>query len=75
MLLIEIFQGIKKYSILLFVILFAFLIVMNIFIGKIFLMKILALASALVFPALAIIKNKNILPLHLQKKAVVCWEC
>jgi len=69
MLLIEIFQGIKKYSILLFVILFAFLIVMNIFIGKIFLMKILALASALVFPALAIIKNKKYFTITLTKKS------
>ncbi len=59
MLLIEFFKIFKKYSIVLFIIGFVCLIVIDVVIGKIFLMKILALISALVFPVLAIIKHKH----------------
>ena len=59
LLFIEFFKIFKKYSLLLFLIGFGFLFAIDIAVGKIFLMKILALVSALVFPALAIIKNKR----------------
>jgi hypothetical protein len=58
-LLIEFFTIFRKYSVILFIISFAFLVVVDIVLGKIFLLKILALASALIFPTLAIIKNKK----------------
>lgn len=49
----------SKYSVILFVVSLAFLVVVDILLGKIFLLKILALASALIFPTLAIIENNK----------------
>jgi len=49
----------KKHELILFIVSFIFLFIINQLAGKIFLMKILALASALIFPTLAIIMNKN----------------
>ena len=49
----------KKHGLILFIVSFIFLFIINQLAGKIFLMKILALASALIFPTLAIIMNKN----------------
>lgn len=59
LLLLKFFNISKKYEIVLFVAICLFLFIINIITGKIFLMKILALASALVFPTLAIILNKK----------------
>ena len=59
LLLLKFFNISKKYEIILFVAICLFLFIVNIITGKIFLMKILALASALVFPTLAIILNKK----------------
>lgn len=59
LLLLKFFNIPKKYEIILFIGICLFLFIVNIITGKIFLMKILALASALVFPTLAIILNKK----------------
>ena len=59
LLLLKFFNIPKKYEIILFIAICLFLFIVNIILGKIFLMKILALASALVFPTLAIILNKK----------------
>ncbi len=59
LLLLEFVNIDKKYEIILFLSFFLFLLLINTIIGTIFLIKILALASALIFPSLAIIMNKN----------------
>jgi len=59
LLLIEFFNIFSKYSVILFIISFVFLVVIDAVLGKIFLLKILALISALIFTTLAIIKNKQ----------------
>ncbi len=59
LLLMKFFNIRIKYRLILFMAGFIFLFIITLFTGKIFLMKILALASALFFPVLAIIMNKN----------------
>ncbi|MDD3656048.1 MAG: DUF5693 family protein [Atribacterota bacterium] len=57
----EFFNFQDRYNILLLVIGLFFIIFFNIFASKILLIKILALANAMIFPALAILKNKKYL--------------
>ncbi|MFW6148560.1 MAG: DUF5693 family protein [Atribacterota bacterium] len=61
LLLMEFFNLENKYYYFMFTIGLIFLPFIYFIVGKIFLMKILALSGALVFPVLAIIKNKNYL--------------
>jgi hypothetical protein len=59
LLLMEFFTIGDKYHFVFFLTSFIFLLLVHLFAGKIFLVKILALASALIFPVLAMIKNKH----------------
>jgi len=59
LLLMEFFSIPSQYMLLLLTVGIIFLPLINLLIGKIFFMKILALASALIFPVLAVIKNKD----------------
>ncbi|MFW6148240.1 MAG: DUF5693 family protein, partial [Atribacterota bacterium] len=59
LLLMEFLNIRKKYGLILFIVSFVFLFIIDTFTGKIFLVKFLALASALIFPTLAIIMSKN----------------
>ncbi len=61
LLLMEFFNFENRYCYFIFIIGLIFLPFIYFITGKIFLMKILALSGALVFPVLAIIKNKNYL--------------
>ncbi|MFA6622158.1 MAG: DUF5693 family protein, partial [Candidatus Caldatribacteriota bacterium] len=61
LLLIDFFDIFKKYSIFLFIVSLLFFILTKKVMGEIFLIKILSLISAVVFPVLAIIKNKKYL--------------
>jgi hypothetical protein len=57
----DFFSTLDRFKILLLVVGLFYLFFINIFAGKIMLMKILALAGALIFPVLAILKNKKYL--------------
>ncbi len=59
LLLMKFFTISSRQAFFLFAASFIFLLFIQLFAGKIFLMKILALASALIFPVLAIVKNKH----------------
>lgn len=59
LLLMEFLNISKKHELILFIGSLIFLFIIDKLAGGIFLMKILALASALIFPTLAIIMNKN----------------
>jgi len=58
LLLMEFLKLSKKHELILFIVSFVFLFIISKLAGQIFLMKILALTSALIFPTLAIIMNK-----------------
>lgn len=58
LLLVEFFNINKHYELMLLLIGFIFIIILNLLTGKIFLMKMFALSSALIFPALSIIRNR-----------------
>ncbi len=59
LLLMEFLNISKRHELILFIVSLIFLFIIDKLAGEIFLMKILALASALIFPTLAIIMNKN----------------